>query len=288
VSTAYLRFLGDQHVLITGGSSGIGLALALQAAEVGARLSLVARDEGKLTAARGAILEKCPKAAVLTATADVAVQSAVLAALAEAERVHGPVDVLVTSAGVAQPGYFEQVPVAVFARAMAVNYFGTLYPLKALVPAMRQRGRGAVVLISSGAGLCGIFGYTPYAPSKFALRGLAESLRAELVGTGVRIVIVYPPDTLTPQLAAENLTKPLETRAITAGAGLWTAEAVARATWEGLARGSFSVTPGLPLSALAWLHSVAAPILRWSFDRTARQARVVARAATADGGPRAR
>ena len=271
--TDYFRQLREQHVLITGGSSGIGLALARQVAAAGARISLVARDPGRLAAAQATIRAEHPGADVGTFPADVAVHAQVLAALAEAERVHGPVDVLITSAGVARPGYFEEVPVEVFERTMAVNYFGTLYPLKALVPAMRRRGRGAVVLISSGAGLYGIFGYTPYAPSKFALRGLAEALRAELKGTGVRLLIVYPPDTATPQLAEENRTKPVETKAITAGAGLWTAEAVARATLEGLARGRFSVTPGFRLTLLAWWHSVLAPVLHWSFDRTARRAR---------------
>jgi 3-dehydrosphinganine reductase len=173
----------------------------------------------------------------------------------------------------ARPGYFEDVPVSVFERTMAVNYFGTLYPLKALVPAMRRRRRGAVVMISSGAGLHGFFGYTAYSPSKFALRGLAEGLRAELVGTGVHVMIVYPPDTDTPQLAEENKTKPVETTAITAAGGLWTADAVARVTLDGLERKRFAVTPGLQITALAWLHSILAPVLHWNFDRAARRAR---------------
>jgi 3-dehydrosphinganine reductase len=260
--------LRDQHVLITGGSSGIGLALALRAVAAGARVSLVARDAGKLAAARAAV-----GGATFTARADVAVEAELLAALAAAEQAHGPVDVLIAAAGVARPGYFEAVPVAVFERTMAVNYFGTLYALKAVVPGMRRRGRGAVVLISSGAGLHGFFGYTPYAPTKFALRGLAESLRAELHGTGVHVLIVYPPDTDTPQLAEENRTKPVESKAITAGGGLWTADAVARVTLKGLARGRFAVTLGWPVTALAWFGGMLAPLLRWSFDRTARRAR---------------
>ncbi len=266
--------LRNQHVFITGGSSGIGLELGRQAAIAGARVSLVARDPGKLAAARDAIRGAVPAGAVVvTVSADVAVEAEILAALQSAEKVHGPVDVLITSAGVARPGYFEEVPVSVFERTMAVNYFGTLYPLKAVVPAMRQRGRGAVVLISSGAGLVGLFGYTPYAPSKFALRGLAEALRAELKPTGVSVTIVYPPDTDTPQLAEENLTKPVETKALTAGGGLWTAEAVARVTLDGVQRGRFAITPGFQLTVLAWLHSVLAPVLNWSFDRIARKAR---------------
>jgi 3-dehydrosphinganine reductase len=205
--------------------------------------------------------------------ADVAVEAHVTEAIRAAEQTHGPVDVLIASAGIAEPGYFADLPTAAFERAMAVNYFGTLYALKAVVPAMRQRGRGAVVLVSSGAGLHGFFGYTAYGPSKFALRGLAESLRAELNGTGVHVMIVYPPDTDTPQLAAENRTKPAETKAITAGGGLWTAEAIARATMAGLATRRFALTPGAPLTALYWLSSLLAPLLFWHFDRLARKAR---------------
>ena len=266
--------LRDQHVLITGGSSGIGLALARQSAAAGARVSLIARDPAKLAAAQAAVAAVAAgDAQVFTASADVSIERDALEALAAAERVHGPVDMLIASAGVARPGYFEEVPVAVFERTMAVNYFGTLYLLKAVVPAMRRRARGTVVLISSGAGLFGLFGYSPYAPSKFALRGLAEALRAELQGTGVHVAIVYPPDTETPQLVEENRTKPVETKAITAGGGVWSADDVARVTLRGIARRRFAITPGLPITALAWLHSILAPVLHWSFDRTARRAR---------------
>jgi 3-dehydrosphinganine reductase len=260
----------DQHVLITGGSSGIGLALAHQAAAAGARLSLIARDPGKLAAATRQVRANAPAAPeIFTAPADVADEKTLVAAIRAAEAAQGPVDVLITSAGVARPGHFAEIPVEVFERTMAVNYFGTLYAVKAVAPSMCARARGKIVLISSGAGLVGLFGYTAYAPSKFALRGLAESLRGELKPAGVAVSIVYPPDTDTPQLAEENLTKPEETKALTAAAGLWTAEAVARATLEGVRRGRFAVTPGVQLTALAWLHSLIAPVLRWSFDRTA-------------------
>jgi 3-dehydrosphinganine reductase len=257
-------------VLITGGSSGIGLALARRYAADGARLSLVARDPAKLAAAADSMRVASPGAThVFTAPADVADETSLLGAIRAAEGVHGPVDILITSAGVARPGYFEELSTSIHERTMAVNYFGSLYAVKAVVPGMRARRQGAIVLVSSGAGLVGLFGYTAYAPSKFALRGLAESLRAELKPAGIAVTIVYPPDTDTPQLAEENLTKPAETKALTAAAGLWSADAVARVTLDGIRRGRFSITPGLQLTALAWLHSLIAPILRWSFDRTA-------------------
>ncbi|MCC5024361.1 MAG: SDR family NAD(P)-dependent oxidoreductase [Candidatus Synoicihabitans palmerolidicus] len=156
---------------------------------------------------------------------------------------------------------------------MAVNYFGTLYALKTVLPAVRTRGSGRVILLSSGTGLFGFFGYSAYGATKLALRGLAESLHAECRDSGVNIHIVYPPDTDTPQLAHENQTKPPETAAITADGGLWTAEAVAKLILRQATAGRFSITPGLPLTLLAGLHSIIAPLLRWTFHRTARKAR---------------
>lgn len=269
--------LRDQHVCITGGSSGIGLAIAQQAAAAGAKVSLIARDAAKLEQARAEIIQVAPASlAVAVASADVSIDAEVIAALKSVESIHGPIDVLITSAGFAHADYFENIPIATFERLMAVNYFGTLYPIKAVLPAMRQRGYGTILLVSSGVGLHGFFGYTSYGPTKFALRGLAESLRAEMKGTGVQVSILYPPDTDTPQLAEETRTKPIETQALTAQSGIWSAEDVARLTLNGLKRGRFSITPGIALTLLAWFHSLFAPVLYWSFDRTARRARAKA------------
>lgn len=264
----------DRHVFITGGSSGIGLAIARRAAAGGARVSLVARDSAKLAAAAEALRAVCAAGpAPFVFPADVSVESSVRAAVAAAVAVHGPVDVLVASAGVARPGYFGEIPAEVFERTMAVNYFGTLYAVMAVAPSMRARRTGSIVMISSGAGLTGLFGYTSYSPSKFALRGLAESLRAELKPDGVAVTIVYPPDTDTPQLAEENRTKPAETKALTAGAGLWSADAVARVTIDAVRKRRFNITPGWQLTLLAAFHGLLAPLLRRHFDRTAARAR---------------
>jgi 3-dehydrosphinganine reductase len=265
--------LRDSHVLVTGGSSGIGLALARQCAVAGARVSLVARDASKLAAGRALVIAGAPGAKVATASADVSIEAQVAAAIGVVQEANGPVDIIVTSAGVATPGHFGEMPSAVFERSMAVNYLGTLYALRAVVPGMRERRRGAVVLVSSGAGLVGLFGYSAYAPTKFAVRGLAESLRGELRESGVQVSIVYPPDTDTPQLAEENLTKPAVTKAITAGAGLWSADDVARVTIEGMTLGRFAITPGAQLTALYWLQGLLFPWLQWRFDRIAARVR---------------
>jgi 3-dehydrosphinganine reductase len=256
----------QRHVIITGGSSGIGKATARLALQRGARLSIVARDQAKLAQAKAELEAEVAGAEVVTISADLADREQAIAAMQQAIALGEP-DLLVTSAGIAHPGYFQELPLTVFEQTMAINYFGTLYCLKAVVPAMVQRGQGQIVLVSSGAGLIGLYGYTPYSPSKFALRGLAESLRGELKVAGVGLSIVYPPDTDTPQLEAENRTKPEETKRITATAEMWTADGVAAAIWKGIEKKAFVIAPGQEMTVLARLHSLIGPGLNWYFDR---------------------
>jgi 3-dehydrosphinganine reductase len=258
-----------QHVIITGGSSGIGKAIALKLARSGANLSIIARTPSTLEAAKTELeaARLSPEQRILALRADVACVAEVTGAIEKAIAQLGPPDLLITAAGIAHPGHFRDLPLSVFEETMATNYFGSLYSIKAVFPAMEQRRKGHIVLISSGAGLVGLYGYTPYSPSKFALRGLAESLRGELKEWGICVAIAYPPDTDTPQLAAENLTKPLATQKITATAKTWTAEAVAEAIIRGVEQKVFEITPGLEMTLLAKLHSAIAPGFRWYCDQ---------------------
>ncbi|HEX3881223.1 MAG TPA: SDR family oxidoreductase [Stellaceae bacterium] len=263
------------HAIVTGGSSGIGLALARLLAREAMDITLIARDEARLAAAL-ALLEdgrKHPFQSFRAISADLSDPDEAEQSVATAIAQLGPPELLVTSAGVARPGYFDELARDVFEEAMRVNYFGTLDAIRAAAPEMRARRRGRIVLISSGAGLVGIYGYTAYAASKFALRGLAEALRAELRPDGVAISIVYPPDTDTPQLAQENLTKPPQTKAITAQGGLWQADAVAREIMRGLRKRRFAITPGRRMALLYWLGGPIAPLLAWYFDRLAGRVR---------------
>ncbi len=258
-----------QHAIVTGGSSGIGKATAKLLAREGAHISIVARDQAKLEQAKTEI-EKVtinPQQRVIALSADVSDRVQVEAAIASANEQIGSPDILITSAGIAYPGYFQQLPIEIFEQTMAINYFGSLYTIRAVLPLMEQQQRGQIVLISSGAGLIGIYGYTAYSPTKFALKGLAESLRSELKPLGIQVAIVYPPDTNTPQLEQENKTKPLETKMITGTAQTWSAENVAREIVRGIEKKSFAIAPGLEMSLLEKLHSLLSPVLNWYFDR---------------------
>jgi 3-dehydrosphinganine reductase len=257
-----------QHAIVIGGSSGIGKATAQQLAQAGAHLSIIARTTTTLEAAKAEIESARidPDQRIISIAADITDVQQIEQAIQTAIGQQGTPDLLIISAGMAHPGYFRELPIEVFERTMRVNYFGSLYAIKAVLPAMEQRQQGHIVLISSGAGLVGIYGYTPYSPSKFALRGLAESLRGELKTSGIHLSIVYPPDTNTPQLAAENQTKPIETQRITGSAKTWQPEDVARMIIQGIQRKAFAIAPGLEMTLLFWLHSLVAPLLRWYLD----------------------
>ncbi len=262
------RFKG-QHAIITGGSSGIGKALALALAKEGANISIIARNQAKSAIAQTEIESLClsPQQRVIAIKADVSIQTEAVGAIERAIAEIAPADLLITCAGIAQPGYFLEIPVDVFESAIAINYFGSLYCVQAVLPSMITRKGGQIVFVSSGAGLVGIYGYSAYSPSKFAVRGLAESLRGELKPLGINISIVYPPDTNTPQLIEENKTKPLETKEITATAKLWEAEDIALEIIRGIEKKVFAIAPGIEITLLHRFHSLFAPLLNWYFDR---------------------
>lgn len=263
--------LRDAHVVVTGGSSGIGLAVVRRALDLGARVSVVAH-EGDHLAATDAEL-RARGATYVVAPADVSNQAQLQSALARATEELGPCDVLLTSAGIAHPGYFERLDDAIFRRTMEVDYFGTLYALRAVVPSMMERRAGSVVGVSSAAGLVGIFGYTPYAPAKFAVRGLLEALRCELRPYGVHVGCVCPPDTRTPQLDYENQFKPAETRAISGQIKAIGADQVADAIIRGIERRQFLITADWQTRALARTAGLLQGTYFAAFDRRVRKAR---------------
>ncbi len=233
--------LAGTHAIVTGGSSGIGLATARTLAGRGCRVSLLARGQARLTTAADGL--RRAGATVATRSVDVADAPALAAAVSELTDELGPCRVLVTSAGIARPGHFLDLADDHFRRQMEVNYFGTLHAIRAVVPQMVAARDGHIVAISSAAGLVGIYGYTAYAPTKFAVRGLCESLRAELAPAGIHVACVFPPDVDTPQLAEEERYKPAQTRAISGTIRPLSPDRVASAIVAGIDRRRASIIP---------------------------------------------
>jgi 3-dehydrosphinganine reductase len=258
-----------RHCIISGGSSGIGLALALQLAADGWDLTIMARKPDQLDSARKRILDAArrPDASVCAVPVDVCDEAAVQAAVQAAVAELGPPSLVVASAGIVIPGRFFDLSSDAFMTTMAVNYFGSVHLVRAALASMRPRRSGHIVLVSSGAGLVGFYGYTAYAPSKFAVRGLAEALRSELVPDGIGVHIVYPPDTDTPQLRGEMRERPEATTRIVGNVRIHSPEGVAAAIIRGVERGSFTIAPGWKMRVLAGLNSLIVPLLnKFSFD----------------------
>lgn len=257
--------IADAHVVVTGGSLGIGLATAQACVRRGARVSIVSRDQDRLEAAQRTLRDD---AAI--ASADVTDPDALDTAVAGLVDLHGPCDVLVAAAGMAEPGYFLELEPEVFRRQMELNYFGTLNAVRAVLPAMVERKRGHVVLLSSVSGLLGVFGYGAYTPTKFAVRGLGEALHGEFCSRGVVTSIVYPPDTDTPGFHRENLTKPPETAQVSSGIAPVPADQVADAIVRGIERERLHVAAEWQTRVLARLADLHGPLVRAMMQRQLR------------------
>lgn len=231
--------LKNRHVFITGGSSGIGLALAHRAAAEGARVSILARSQAKLEEAKQAI-RLATGIDVATFSADVRDFDAVRRAAEEA----GPVDVLVVNQGVFVPGELAKQELEEVRFMIDVNLIGSFNMIKAFLPAMKartDRRPASIALMSSQAGQVGIYGYTAYSASKFGLRGLAEALQQEIIADDIHVSLVFPPDTDTPGLVEENKKRPPLTSIIAASSGVMKADEVAEKTLHGIKSGSFIV-----------------------------------------------
>jgi|SRR5579859_4848610 len=177
-------------IVITGASEGIGAELARQLAAQGARLVLAARRLAELEA----VAEACRTAGAecLTVRTDVADQADCRSLIDAAVARFGAIDVLVANAGVSGHARLDEVAdLDWYERMMRVNLFGTLWCCHAALPHLKA-SRGLIVGISSLAGKVGVPGRTAYSASKFAMSGLLEALRSELVEHGVGVTIVYP------------------------------------------------------------------------------------------------
>nr|XP_034195856.1 3-ketodihydrosphingosine reductase isoform X2 [Osmia lignaria] len=234
---------------VTGGSSGIGKCVAILAAKYGAHVTIIARDVQKLEAARNEIIRACKNKNVQKVeylSLDIGDDyNMVEKALNDLERTMGPIYMLVNCAGTAICGKIEDTSVEDLNKMIHINFLGSYYCTKAVVPRMKASQDGIIVLTSSQAALLGIFGYSAYCSTKFALRGLAESISMELAPYNISVTLSLPPDTDTPGFAIEELSKPLETKLISQTSSLVSPEVVADKLFKDALAGKFFSTVGI-------------------------------------------
>lgn len=271
-----MRFAG-QVVWITGASSGIGEASAFAFAREGARLVLSSRRPAELERVRRA----CARADDhIVLPLDLARSETFPAAVAEAIARMGKIDVLVNNGGVSQRALAAEADEKVERALMEVDYFGPVALTKAVLPTMRARRAGHIVVVSSVMGYVGTPGRSTYAAAKHALHGYFDSLRAELWREGIRVTIVCPgyvntavsANAVGPRGESRGRSAATQTRGIPA-------QKCANALVRGVARGREEIvvggweTAGIAMKRLApWLLSRIVRRMKFS-GATARDAK---------------
>ena len=182
--------LTGQVVLITGGSRGLGLALAREFAGQGCKLALCARDGEELTQARDILLADGIEA--VTFVCDVTDRIQIAELVHTVTDYFGRIDVLVNNAGIIEVGPVQNMARADFEDALAVDFWGVLDMILAVLPGMKARGAGRIVNISSIGGKVAFPHLLPYAAAKFAATGLSEGLRLELQRDGIVVTTIVP------------------------------------------------------------------------------------------------
>ena len=181
--------LKDKIAVVTGAASGIGAAICKTFADKGARLGLLDIDEAGVKAAAAAMVADGRDA--IGIYCDVSREAECAAAINSIIDQYGGIDILVNNAGITQRSAFADTQVEVYRRVMDVNFFGSLHCTKYAISSLIERS-GSIVIIESVAGVAPLLGRTAYCASKHALHGLFTSLRAELIGSGVHVMIVCP------------------------------------------------------------------------------------------------
>jgi len=187
------KALTSKVVLITGGAGGLGLALAVEAAALGAKLAILDLSLEGLEAAEVHLKNAFPDVQISLHAIDVSQPSLWENTIKDVVASHGTIDILINNAGVTlAPQPVEDVSPALYDKVVAVNLLGAIYAVRACLPLILKSSCGGVINISSLAGRLGLYGYNPYSVSKFGLRGLGESLQMEFAGTAQHCLNVYP------------------------------------------------------------------------------------------------
>ena len=232
--------------IIPGGSKGMGKATAKEFVQLGGNVCIIARGLEALKETE----EECNKLKsddsqfVEIISCDTTDMDKLKPLLTDFIDKHGVPDYLFNFVGYAYVQYIEKLTLDDFKNNMNVNYYGQLVPTLIVLPYFMDAKNGYITFTSSVMGFMAIMGYTTYCPSKYAIFGLAEVLRHELLPYKIKVSVLFPIDTDTPGLAEENKLKPEECKIISETGSIMTAEEVAEKFIDGVLNERFEILPG--------------------------------------------
>ena len=230
------------------------MGLAQYYATRGDDVVLLARDPVKLDAA----IESCRvqatgiDQAITSESVDITAYETLASVMDQVMQRHGKPDLLILCAGVAGNKTFLDTTAEEFDRIVDINLAGSREVARAVLPTMLQGGSGQVAFVSSMAGLIGLYGYTAYSASKFAVTGLVQALRQELAGSGVSVHLICPPEVNTPMIAAEAESAIPQTRFLKGMVGTMEPEVAAQKIAHGLSKRKSVVIPGVRTKIMVW------------------------------------
>lgn len=232
--------------IVCGGSKGIGKATAKEIVRLGGNVCIIARNLDDLRAAAEEIkrLKVDDTKFIEIISCDTTDMDKLKPLLTDFIDKHGVPDYLINVVGYAYPQYIQNLTLEDFKKNMNINYYGQLVPILILLPHFIKAKKGYIANVSSMMGYFGIMGYATYAPTKFAIVGLAEVLRHELKPYKIHFSILYPPDTNTPGFQREEETKPKECAIMSEKAELLSPEEVAEVFVKGILKKKFNILPG--------------------------------------------
>jgi 3-dehydrosphinganine reductase len=266
-------FKGKLAILI-GASTGMGKAISKLLVSLGGSILMIARRQSVLEEAAEVVKKNISNETqfVEYISCDATSMEKLKPILEDFIKNHGTPDYLFNLVGRAITGYIEEYTLDDFKENMNTNYYGQLIPTLILIPFFTKERKGHIIFFSSMLGYMGIMGYGAYVPTKFAIVGLAETLRNELKPQNIKISIVYPPDTNTPGFTTENEGKPPECAMISETGGLLEPEEVAEYVINKVLKKKFHIAPG-NAKVIRYINRIFPKLVRWFTDRDYKKAR---------------